>query len=210
VTQSRSDEQATTVILVRHGESTWHGKWKGQGDPPLSETGRAQARLVAERLTAEPISALYCSDLLRAAETADIIGEHLGLSPQSDPRFRELDVGQWSGLTLEEIAERFPAEYEAWHDYKPVRPSGGEMYEEMQVRTVDALNDILTAHGGKTICVVTHGGVVYALRLHLLGAPRSAEMSKGLPPNRNTALTVLRYVGDGGQIITLMNACHLD
>jgi broad specificity phosphatase PhoE len=200
----------TTIILVRHGESTWFGRWKGQGDPPLSEAGRDQALLVAERLALEPIAALYCSDLLRAAETAQIVGEHLGLTPQADRLLRELDVGEWSGLTREEIAERFPVEYAAWRNYDSVRPPGGETFDEMQVRAVASLQDLLAAHPGQTVCVVTHGGVVFALRGHVLGIPRSAELFANLPPNRNTALTVLRYNGDQGEVVTLMDASHLD
>jgi len=203
-------DKATTVILVRHGESTWAGLWKGQGDPPLSDKGREQARIVARRLCSEPIIALYASDLLRAAETAEIIGQALDLQPQPDPRLRELDVGGWSGLTIEEIAERFPEQYEAWQNHEHIRPGGGEMFREMQQRAAAALEEIAGAHPGQTVCLVTHGGIVFALRGHARGQGLGPELFQGLPPNRNTAVTTLHRQDGRWRVGLLMDAGHLD
>ena len=203
---------ATIVILVRHGQSTWNaaGRWQGQGDPPLSDAGREQARIVAQWLRGEPIAALYASDQRRAAETAEIIGQTIGLHPQPDPRFRELDVGGWSGLTIEEIAERFPEQYQAWQNYEDVRPGGGEMFREMQQRAAAALEEIARAHTGQTVCLVTHGGIVFALRGHALGQKLGPELFRGLPPNRNTALTTLHLQDGTWRVGLLMDATHLD
>ncbi|HUW11946.1 MAG TPA: histidine phosphatase family protein [Anaerolineae bacterium] len=203
---------ATIVILVRHGQSTWNaaGRWQGQGDPPLSDVGREQARVVAQRLRGEPIAALYASDLRRAAETAEIIGQTIGLRPQLDPRLRELDVGGWSGMTIEEIAERFPEQYRAWRNYEDVRPGGGEMFREMRQRAAAALEQIAGAHPGRTVCLVTHGGIVYALRGHALGQGLGPELFQGLPPNRNTAVTTLHLEDGTWRVGQLMDAGHLD
>lgn len=197
---------------MRHGQSTWNEarRWQGQADPPLSELGRAQARRVAERLRAEPITALYASDLRRALETAQIIGEQLGLEPRPDPRLRELDLGAWSGLTGEEIAVRFPEQFRAWQAHEAVRPGGGELFDEMQERAVKAVQEIVAAHPGETVCIVTHGGVVYALRGHVLGIPRGPELFEGLPRNRNTAVTVLRFQDGRAELRLLMDTAHLE
>ena len=204
--------EATTVILVRHGESTWNeaGRWQGQGDPPLSDTGREQARVVAQRLRGEPVAALYASDLRRAAETAEIIGQALGVRPQPEPRLRELDVGAWSGLTVEEIAERFPGQFQSWQNYEDIRPGGGEMFREMQQRAAVALEEISSAHPGQTVCLVTHGGIVYALRGHALGQELGAGLFRGLPPNLNTAVTTLQLRDGTWRVGLLMDASHLD
>jgi len=203
-------DMATTVILVRHGESTWAGLWKGQGDPPLSDKGREQARIVAQRLRSEPIAALYTSDQRRAAKTAEIIGQSLDLQPQPDPRLRELDVGAWSGLTVEEIAERFPDQFRAWGKYEDIRPGGGEMFREMRQRATAALQEIAGAHPGQTVCLVTHGGVVYALRGHAAGLELGFELFRGLPVNRNTAVTTLHLQDGTWRVGLLMDASHLD
>lgn len=207
----RRPEQATTVILVRHAESTWNAdnRWQGQADPPLSEAGREQARLVAERLRTQPVSALYSSDLSRALETAAVIGQALGLLARPEPRLREIDLGSWAGLTRQEIAERYPEEFRAWSEHKPVRAGGGETFLEMQARLEGILREIVAAHPGEAVAVVTHGGAITALRSAIQGIPMSAELFEGVPPNRNTAVTVVRYQDGQPEITLLMDAVHL-
>src|SRR5581483_12433051 len=88
----------TTLLLVRHGETDWNSerRWQGHADEPLNETGRAQAREVADELADRSIDAVYSSDLSRARETAEIIAARLGLSVTTDARLGEVDVGDWS------------------------------------------------------------------------------------------------------------------
>ena len=205
-------DDGTTVVLVRHGQSTWNEmrRWQGQADPPLSDLGREQACRVAERLRSESISALYASDLRRALKTAQIIGQTLGLQPRAEPRLQELDVGAWAGLTGEEIADGFPQQWQAWRNYQEIRPGGGETFEEMRQRAVDALKEIVAAHPGETVCAVTHGGVIFALRGHALGLEMGPELFEGLPPNRNTAVTILRFQDGRAEIRLLMDASHLE
>lgn len=207
----REANSATTVILVRHGQSIWNEerRWQGQADPPLSDVGRAQARRVAERLRAEPIAALYSSDLRRALETAQIIGERLGLEPRPDSRLRELDLGAWSGLTGEEIARREPEQWQAWVNYEDIRPGGGETFGEMQQRAMAALREIIAAHPSETVCVVTHGGIVYAVLGHVLGLERGPRLFEDLPPNRNTAITILHFKDNEAEPSLIMDASHL-
>ena len=90
----------TTILFARHGETDWNRarRYQGHADESLNELGRAQARQLAEELSARTISAVYSSDLRRASETAEIVAASLGLSVSLDARLREIDVGSWQGI----------------------------------------------------------------------------------------------------------------
>jgi probable phosphoglycerate mutase len=156
----------TRLLLIRHGESTWNaeGRWQGQSDPPLSERGRIQARVLALALAEEPIAQVVSSDLARARETATILAEHLALEVEIESRLRELDVGAWSGLGHPEIGRRFGedlARFRSGDD--SVRPGGGESRSEVRVRARHALADLEERHAGSQVAVVTHGGLIWSL-----------------------------------------------
>ena len=106
----------TVVYLVRHGETAGNRLRRYQPyDTPLTDEGRAQARLVAERLAgAGTFAALYTSDLARTLETAAVIGARLGLAPIAEPRLRELDTGDWKGSLYDDVEARFPGYRERW------------------------------------------------------------------------------------------------
>ena len=153
----------TTILLARHGETDWNreGRWQGWADPPLNETGREQARQLAEQLRATPFDAVYSSDLRRAHETAVIVAEPHGVPVAADPGLREIDVGSWSGLTRAEIDERFPG---------TDRPDG-ETRDAHFARVLHAVERIARAHSGERILVVSHGGTMRALRSHASDEP---------------------------------------
>jgi 2,3-bisphosphoglycerate-dependent phosphoglycerate mutase len=145
---------ATTLLLARHGETDWNRerRWQGHADPPLNGAGRAQASALAAGVT--DIDAIYTSDLARARQTAEIVAAELGVPVHVDARLREIDVGEWSGLTRVEIAERFPG---------ATRWVNGETREAMSERVVAALLEIAAAHEGGHVLVVTHGGPLGAV-----------------------------------------------
>ncbi|MEE9609299.1 MAG: histidine phosphatase family protein [Myxococcota bacterium] len=156
----------TCIVLIRHAESTWNaaGRWQGQADPPLSAHGRRQAAALAGELAGEGIERLIASDLERAAQTASILGEALGLAAQLDPRLRELDVGRWTGLTRSEIERLDPdllARFEAGE--ADARPGGGESRREIRGRVRAALPSLAAEHPGRRVAVVTHLGAIRAL-----------------------------------------------
>jgi broad specificity phosphatase PhoE len=153
----------TLLILARHGETDWNrdGIWQGHGDPPLNELGRRQAAALSERLANVAIDALYSSDLRRALETAEIVAAARGIPVTAEPELREMDVGSWSGLTTDEIEQRFPGM--THHD--------GESREAFDARAVGVLHRIAEAHEGASVLAVTHGGVVRALQRQLFGEP---------------------------------------
>lgn len=153
----------TTILLARHGETDWNrdGIWQGWADPPLNETGRAQAHALAEQLRTTPFDAVYSSDLRRAEETAEIVAGPHGVPVVADPDLREIDIGSWSGLTLAEIEERFP------HGERP----DGETREQHAARVLAAVTRIARVNLGRRILLVTHGGTMRALHGHLTDEP---------------------------------------
>ncbi len=149
---------ATTLHVVRHGETDWNRDRRVQGhtDIPLNDEGRRQARVVAAQLAVTSFEAAYASDLTRAFETATIIVGTRPLSIASCPSLREKHFGTWEGLTDAEVRERFPHSVNgAWGD--------GESAEEMSARVVDAVVQIATSHDGCNVLVVAHGGPIRAL-----------------------------------------------
>lgn len=153
----------TTLILARHGETDWNrdGRFQGHADPPLNDTGRAQAHRLVELLADEPIDAVYSSDLRRAHETAEIVAAARGVDVVVDPDLRERDVGEWSGLTMPEIEERFPEELRR---FREEGTSVGESREALARRVVAAARRIAEAHPTGHVLVVTHGGALRTLR----------------------------------------------
>ena len=155
----------TTLLLVRHGETDWNadGRLQGQTDRPLSEFGRRQARKLADELADEELEAIYSSDLARARETAEIVGERLELAVALDPDLREKDWGTWEGLTA---VERDRVEFV------------GESTEAHQERTLRALRRISERHPGDgRVLVVTHGGSMRRVQ--------SAAMGMAMPVAEN-------------------------
>jgi broad specificity phosphatase PhoE len=147
----------TTLLLVRHGETDWNadGRLQGQTDRPLSDFGRRQAQQLADELEGERLEAIYSSDLARARETAEIVGERVGLAVALDPDLREKDWGNWEGLTA---VERDRVEFV------------GESTEEHQERTLRALRRISERHPGDgRVLVVTHGGSMRRVQTAALG-----------------------------------------
>jgi probable phosphoglycerate mutase len=156
----------TCFLLIRHAESTWNagGRWQGHGDPPLSARGRTQAAALAERLSGEAVDLLIASDLARSVQTAAILGARWGLVPRLDARLREIDIGAWTGLTREQIAEReaeLLARFEA--EDPEARPGGGETRLEIRARVRAAAAELAAAHPGRRLAIVTHLGVIRAL-----------------------------------------------
>jgi broad specificity phosphatase PhoE len=147
-----------TILLARHGETDWNRDRRVQGhsDTRLNDTGRAQARALAESLAAERIDAVYSSDLLRAHETARIVASPRGLEVTALPDLRERHFGSWEGLTDDEVLERYP-----WAAGKPW--GDAETVEEMSRRVLDALDRIGDAHPRGSILVVSHGGPLRAV-----------------------------------------------
>lgn len=151
------------ILLVRHGQSEWNavGRWQGWADPPLSELGRQQSRLAGKSL--DGIDVAVSSDLRRAIDTAALMVEPLGLAQATvEPRLRERDVGEWTGLTRDEINRRWPGALSTMAD-----PPGGESALALQTRVVEAVTQLSSAYSDSTVLAVTHGGAIRSLERHL-------------------------------------------
>lgn len=165
----------TTLLVVRHGETEWNveRRFQGQFDSPLTDTGRAQAAALGQRLQNCPFDELIASDLGRARETAAIIAEQTGHVVQTDNRLRERGYGLLEGLTLPEIKTRhadvLAALYAGDPDY--VIPDGESLREHYR-RNVDFIEAYLARRAGSIAALVVHGGVLesifrYVARLSL-------------------------------------------
>ncbi|MGI8430095.1 MAG: histidine phosphatase family protein [Solirubrobacteraceae bacterium] len=172
---------SSLLILVRHGESTWNAerRLQGQLEPPLSAAGREQARALAGLVAAfdMPRERIRCSDLVRARETAELLGVEVG---RYDPRWREIDVGAWGGRTAAEV----DAEGGALTNWRggPRTAPGGERWEAFAARVADAVQELATA-GGSWL-VISHGGCIRATCAQLTGAD---VLALGSPPNASAS-----------------------
>jgi len=200
--------EGTHLLLIRHGRTTWNAERRIQGraDPPLDETGREQARRLAQRLRREAPVALYTSPQQRARETADIIGEALGVPVAPDERLREYDVGQVTGLTWEQVVERYPDVAPRWAEAaEAVEFPGAEKGEAFQARVAAAFAEIVARHAGELVGVVVHGGVLGAYLNHLIGLPTWRS------PFRfgNGSLSIAEVNPVRPRIALLNDTCHL-
>jgi broad specificity phosphatase PhoE len=157
---------ATTLLIARHGETDWNReeRWQGHADRPLNDLGRLQARALGKRLRASSLDVVYSSDLARARETAEIVCELLRLDMHLDTRLREVDVGEWSGLSTAEIERLYPEGLQR----RRLGGTGwehGESFEAMSARVVEALQEIKRANPTRRVLVVTHGGPMRAVWL---------------------------------------------
>lgn len=175
------------LILVRHGVTAWNreGRFQGHRDPPLAAPGRAQARLLAVRISAaakdRPVR-IVSSPLARAAQTARVIAAALrdGAGGRAakvalEPRLMEIGQGDWEGRTHGDLAVEDARRYAAWRRSAGGRqPPGGEPIAAAAER-VRAVLDELTAADGWPLCIVSHGGTLRLAAGHLLGLePRRA------------------------------------
>jgi alpha-ribazole phosphatase len=197
----------TKVILVRHGETIWNRELKYQGhtDTALSDEGLRQAHLVAQRLAREKIAAVYASDLSRALITAQTIADRHGLPVTGLPELREIQFGDWEGLTYEGISATWPEEYEQLYlRTDEVRIPGGETFREVKERAAGAVARIVARHPGETVAVVSHGGAIRTIICAALGIHLNHVWDIR---QDNTAVNILEY-HQQRTILTLLNDIH--
>ncbi|HXZ56418.1 MAG TPA: histidine phosphatase family protein [Gaiellaceae bacterium] len=170
----------TTLLLVRHGETDWNRdeRFQGQANPPLNETGRAQAVGLSVALAATPLGAVYTSPLERAFVTAEIIAAPHDLEPVMVAQLREMYDGSWEGLTRAEVEARFPDQYARWLEHQR-GPDDGESYEELGRRVVPALLEIGEAHTNGRVLAVTHAGPIRAALAYVDGISYEEARERG-------------------------------
>lgn len=198
-------ENKTRLLLVRHGELITSKEWRyvGHLDVELNETGIEQMQRAGERLRSEQVDVLLSSDLKRTLTGAKIIGAKLGLTPQPKKNFREINLGQWEGLTRDEIVERFPDDFEERSkDLPHYRIKNGESFADLKKRVITELELVLEEYEGKSIALIAHGGVNRVILTHVLG------MELGHLTRLDQAYGCLNIIDyfDGMPVVRLVNS----
>jgi probable phosphoglycerate mutase len=153
----------SAIYLARHGQTAYNleGRFQGQQPVPLDETGRAQAAELAEHASAFGFLALWCSPLLRARETADIVAARLRLEPKPDARLMETDAGEWTDVSFADVHAKTPTLFEAFITGDPAFAfPGGESFAHQEERVAAALAEV--EEGALPALVVCHGMVIRA------------------------------------------------
>jgi broad specificity phosphatase PhoE len=199
----------TTITVIRHGETDWNvsGRVQGHSDIPLNENGIEQANLLAGRLSSWPIETIYSSDLVRARQTASILGDELGLQPIPDAAWRERNGGEFEGLTAEELRE-VSSELPSQIRDKDWAPPGGESNIQVADRVRQAFDRVVHDHPGEMIAVVTHGGAIITL-LSLVAGFLAGERAR-FWVSRNAGFSIIEIGERGAYLVRFNDETHLD
>ena len=171
---SDPQEASTITILLRHGDTRLspEHRFSGLCDEPLSAEGTRQVSAAAQRLACKGgIDAIVSSPLQRAASTAAIVADELGLASTTDDDLRETDFGEWEGFTIAEIQGQWPEMVKAWQHDPELAPPGGESFADTACRVDRACERILRQHRTGTVLVVSHITPIKIMLCRALGAP---------------------------------------
>lgn len=202
---------ATVLVLLRHAETahTAERRFSGSGgaDPALSECGRAQAGRAAGAAALAGVEAVVSSPLARCRQTAQPVADRLGLPVTVADGLRETAFGAWEGLTFAEVRERYQAELDAWLASPAAAPPGGESLDDVTSRVARTRDELLAAHRGRTVLLVSHVTPVKTLVRLALGAPHEAVFRMDIAP---ASLSAVEYYTDGNTSVRFLNStAHL-
>jgi 2,3-bisphosphoglycerate-dependent phosphoglycerate mutase len=203
-------ESVLELWLVRHGETTWNavGRWQGHADAPLSEAGIAQAYRLAARLSGQRFDSVISSDLSRASDTAKMVAVKLEGAPRMilEPLWREIDVGELSGITYEESLARG-----LHHRLMPFdqRHPGGESSADLAVRANTAIDRLKLERMGQRVIVFSHGGTIRRALAVMLNEPDARWAMKF--PVGNTSISRFTLKSDGeNRCLGFNDTAHLE
>jgi len=175
----------TKFLLVRHGQTDWNqlGRYQGHVDTPLNDTGRSQARILASQVPKDSIAAIYSSDLIRALETAKIIASKLNARVFIDHRLREIRLGEWEGMYIDDIVNKYPQDW-SWRQIDPVnaRSPRGESLGELADRLNEFMDEVVELNPGDQVMLVSHG-LASATLLCLANGIPLGEAYQNIPDN---------------------------
>lgn len=201
---------STTVLLIRHGRNEWVKQHKLAGRHPgvhLDKRGQKEAKALGKRLAASKISlqAIYASPLERTLETARPIAKALNLPVLPCPGIIEVDCGAWTNRNLADLAQTDLWPVIQYYPSNAQFPDGESLYE-MQTRTVQAINQLVSRHAGQTIALVTHADIIKSAVAHYLGLHLDMFQRITISPASITTVifTLMRPV-----IYTLNDVSHL-
>ena len=205
-------ETATTIFLIRHGETvlTPMKKFSGDGplNPQLTETGLAQAEKVAAAIAAFDPEVLIASPLKRTTQTAEAISRLTGLPINFEEAWIECSFGIWDGLSIDEVKERYPADYNSWVCSTSFAPPQGESYDNVAVRIDAAISQIAAEYPGQRVAVVTHNGTIKTAAKVVIDGPAESIFHIDISPCSITTISV--WPSDGLKALrTLNEQAHL-
>ncbi|MBO1418972.1 bifunctional RNase H/acid phosphatase [Streptomyces sp. FH025] len=198
----------TTFDLLRHGETplTPEKRFSGSGgtDPELSDKGRWQAERAAEALAARgSVQAVVASPMVRTRQTAETVAARLGLEVHYEDGLREVDFGDWEGLTFAEVRQRYPEDLSAWLGSAKAKPTGsGESFTTLTHRVGAARDRITARYPGQTVLVVSHVSPIKTLVRLALGAPPDSMYRMELSA---ASICAVQYYADGNASLRLLN-----
>ena len=201
----------TTILLIRHGETSWNilGKFQGCTDIELSEEGIRQAELLRNRLNGD-FDYIYASPLMRAYKTAQVISSGFDKEITIAPEIREINFGEWEGLTLKGIEEKYPEVFKMWRtDKVEAKFCGGDLsILNASIRARDCILNIAEKHKGKKIAIGAHGGIIKAGLIGVFGWDMSMYHKMALG---NTCINTIRFDENMKPVILGINDTnHLD
>jgi alpha-ribazole phosphatase len=168
------EAKPTRLFLVRHGEvvESAQGKFLGFTDAGLSANGRIQLERLSQRFQAESLDQAYASDLERAVESARIICRGRAIQPEGRAEFREMNMGEWDGISWKEIERRYPKR-EKFHfsNLKQFHFPGGENWDQFRNRVLKGLDTLIDENRGNNILLAAHAGVNRVILAKALGLP---------------------------------------
>lgn len=196
------------LYLVRHAQSEWNaaGRWQGQADPPLSEEGRQQASRLAARFPDVEVAHVRSSDLVRALDTAAPLAARFALPVEVDAQLREIDVGDWSGLTREAIEQADPGALGRYYDGE-CGWHGGETFDEHEARSARAALALESLDVDGAVVAVMHGGTLRAILRTLLELDHADRWRMSGPGH--ASLTHLRRHRRGWRLVTFNGSVDL-
>ncbi len=173
----------------------------------LSVEGLEQARQTGRLMADCRLSVVYSSPLARARQTAELVAEPHRLELQSVEALTEVDVGQWEGLSWEEVEQTSPEACRAFSENPCVNPYlGGECLEQVRDRVVPAMKELLCRHTGETLAIVAHNMVNRVFLLELLGMPLNSYRTI---PQSNCGVNIIRTRNGQTKLLTLNSVLHL-
>jgi 2,3-bisphosphoglycerate-dependent phosphoglycerate mutase len=202
--------QATRLIVLRHGETTWNRDTRIQGhtDIDLNATGRWQANCLGTALADSALAAVYSSDLRRAFDTAQAVAHAQGLTATPHTGLRERCFGSLEGMTWAEIEAQQPQQAVAWRTRVPDwAPAGGESLVALRQRVLAVLNELAQRHLGQHIALVAHGGVLDVIYRAATGLELQAPRSWLL---KNAAINRLLWTPESLTLVGWGDTAHLE
>lgn len=163
---------STRLYLIRHGATTLsvEDRFAGAVDVDLSDQGRAQVGSLSQRLASIPLAAVYASPMKRTMETASILARPHQCTPEARDGLREIAHGHWEERTRAEVEAEHPEEYAAWEeDPFTFAPEGGESGLSVMARALPVIRQLVQAHPGRCVAVVSHKATIRLILASLLG-----------------------------------------